>query len=245
MPVAEVHLRAVTPAMSRSDCWTLVLSRDGGEETRARYHPTYEEAVRVMFLRRDPWEKTWQEHLKERVYHLPWDEWAPWWIVEDPQRAWDACPDGGAMLWVLSRPELPLFTSEMERLARWCLDALGPEGLSREERAFRDALPAYESDEVRAGITELLRRTPDEPPPREPLTRWARRRMLVVPFLYLYGAKARLYEVGWLGEQLGFWGPVKLATLLRDLFPAERFTQTFADDGRRKPNIPTPPQGTR
>jgi len=218
--------------MSRTDRWTLVLSRndsDGAppvEEVSALYHPSYEAAVRVAFLRRDPWRKTWQERLKERVHHLPWDEWAPWWIVEDPQVAWDHAPEGNVLLWVLSRDELRHVQEVYRVLALRVLSELGPTTLPRDERALYDALVAgrEEEDASRTALSLLLDRTPEDPPARGSFEAWARRRMVVVTLLAVYGARERAYEIGWLGEQIGLWTQERLAALLRGVFPEERFT---------------------
>lgn len=212
--------------MSRTDRWTLVLSRndsDGAppvEEVSALYHPSYEAAVRVAFLRRDPWRKTWQERLKERVHHLPWDEWAPWWIVEDPQVAWDQAPDGGALLWVLSRYELDYPTARYLAVGLHLLHALGDQsGLAR-------AILAGDADAptTRNLVATTLSTTPAEPPPRVAEVVWARRRAPLSIALALYGARERFYELSYLGRLLGAWDGPELARLVREALPREHFT---------------------
>ena len=190
------------------------------EETQARFHASYEEAVRVMFLRRDPWEKTWQERLKERVFHLPWDEWAPWWLVEDPQVAWDHAPDGGSLLWVLSRSELGYLSDRYLTVGLRLLRALDDQSdLSRALIAG-----AGYADTTRTLVAATLATTPDAPPPRVAETVWARRRAPLVVALSLYGARERFYELSYLGRLLGAWDGLQLANLIREALPREHFT---------------------
>ena len=229
-----MSLRSVSPEDSKTSVWRVVLSRnlsDGAppvEQTDVRNYASEEEALRVLFLRRDPWTKTWQEHLRELIYHLPWDEWAPWWICEDPQRAWDAAPEGQALLWVLSRRELALPTDMYRHLAVHLLGQMWTRG------ALYQALIAgtEESDDVRALVANTLKRTPEDPPPKEPFSAWARRRAEVCALLAVYGARERLYELSWLGEQCGAWGPHGLAERIREVVPKEGFTHVPSKETR-------------
>lgn len=51
---------------------------------------------------------SWQEELRRVLAYLPWGPDAPWFLHQDPQAAWDACPNGRHLLWVIGKdPRLP------------------------------------------------------------------------------------------------------------------------------------------
>lgn len=173
--------------------------------------------VETFLKRSNPWEARWQESIEARVLHRPWVDDAEWWNAATPQAAWDHCPSGEAMLWVLSREYLTQPDYVFYELGMVVLKKMG----ATEGRA-------YEALVVRTHMSPVVRvhvaRTWDAMPWDPATLDEARHRAAYAVALSCYGFTPPLFELAYLSRVFCGVSDADLADLIRRKLPGQRWT---------------------
>jgi hypothetical protein len=165
--------------------------------------------------------RPWQEKVDDK-----YDE--PWFQLPTPQAAWDACPDGRKLLWVLGRRSVNTSLACV-RLTAQVTDGLDPNIVDYLSKLWMliDGKPA-------PGVLKLSRevdeRWPDDPglegrfPTAAENRDWLAARLVSDAHAVQSGMHRRGHYAAYYAHQLGV-DDGQAARVVRELFPEERFTK--------------------
>lgn len=171
--------------------------------------------------------RPWQAKADGELF-LGWGD-EPWFQLADPQAAWDACPDGRKLLWVLGKRSV-----DASRACALLACQVRPGGLEHVIVEYTQKLYALTHGKPAPGILKLSRevdaRWPDDPglegrfaTPAENRD-WLAARLVSDAHAVQAGMWRRAHYVGYYAHQLGV-DDGHAAEVVRGLFPKERFTQ--------------------
>lgn len=173
--------------------------------------------IETLSRRANPWEARWQEAVEARVLHRPWGEAEPWWDADTPQEAWDTCPSGEALLWVLSRGYLTHPDSLYYELGMTILKKMG----ANEGRAYVALMErTYATPAVRIHVARTWENMPWDPTTVEE----ARSRAGYAVALSCYGFTPPFFELAYLSRVFCGVSDADLAHLIRRKLPGQRWT---------------------
>lgn len=231
---SDVFIEEHDPPRTGVSNWAATVHLGGGPGSRADTHTyghaSYKACLEALLRRPNILVPSWQERLENRILYLPWSREEAWFRAEDPQAAWDACPDGSHLLWVLGKSR----GVDRARLIATCIDLSGD---------AHDSIPADERlcivDEVLASIAagkldrqrlaELVIPTPrhDDEIPEGNLIDWHYARAVISTAMVVLDQPERAHEVAYHSAYVvlpDYPQRQRTADTVRRHFPVEVFT---------------------
>lgn len=231
---SDVFLEEHDPPRTGVSDWAVTVHLGGPTGSRVDAHTyghaSYKACLEALLRRPNILLPSWQERLENFCGYIPWSREEAWFRLEDPQAAWDACPDGSHLLWVLGKRA----STDRTRLITACLDLSGD---------AHDSIPADDRlcivDEVLASIAkgrldrprlaEIVIPTPrhDDEIPEGNLVDWHYARAVISTAMVTLGEPERAHEVAYHSAYVvlpDYPQRQRTAVTVRRHFPAEALT---------------------